>query len=275
MRQQVFCLLTLFWLSVYCHANDIVLYTPKYNETASLQQALATAFTSFDTINDLSEVKPTDLVVGTGSQFLSTPPQRPEVKRLSVLHYNLGVAPAKGQYFRYFHAPPQLVLDRLGKYFPGKKIAFLFKDEHDPFHQLVQSGRYEHIELVGFPASGDVFTSLRKLRQAHQFDLFLMTNDTRIFRHDVLRYLLEELYRNQIPVIGMSQQLINAGATIVFTPKIDTFMDQTLDIAHAIVDNKSIPQSTYASDVEVLTNALLMQRYGLSLSHLGVETSAF
>lgn len=103
------------------------------------------------------------------------------------------------------------------------------------------------------------------MRQHSKIDMFLVTNDTRIYSSQNLRFLLEDLYRQGIPVVALNKHLLNAGAAISITPNQDAFVKQTAVLAERLSQAMPIEPFQFAQEYQIEINESLVRRYSLNV----------
>jgi hypothetical protein len=261
----------LLWL-IACHSNisfasDVALYSPQSLATNPLSIQLQSAFSKdANIIIHKINVNPGTVVVGAGRDFLKASHGIADIYCLAVLPYSASQQPNKREYHLYFHVTPSDIDAFLSQQFDPLKVGFIYFDEHDPFYQYAATKT--NVEFIGRKVSNDVFDGVRRLREIDKIDIFLITNDTRLYSSKVLRFLLEDMYRQNVPVIALNQQLLKAGASIAFVPKIDEFARQTLSIAQRIRDKLDTPFSQFSNSFEVIVNQPLLKRFDIQLKEV-------
>ncbi|MFT7052891.1 MAG: hypothetical protein ACJAU1_000441 [Psychromonas sp.] len=268
MLRQLILLLIVSCHSYCSYANEVFLYSPPELSKNPLSIQLKSSFKERGrAVADIKDIIPGSIVVGLGQHFLAQRLTGPNTY-LAVLPYIGSNIPEKATYHQYYHVSPDVVARFLSKQFTNVKIGFIYYDENDPFLTLSNNNHYDGVRFIGRRATKDLFSAARRLRERDKVDLFLVTNDTRVYTGKALRFLLEDMYRQNLPVMSLSAQLVHAGAAFALVPNVKDFTTQTVAIAQKLTRKKDIPYVQFAETYEVVINEGLLKRFGITLSRV-------
>ncbi|OES24626.1 hypothetical protein [Alteromonas macleodii] len=268
MWQRVFLLLTLSWYSFHSYATDVVLYAPEALHVNPIVNQLVSTFGIDNTVDSPADMRDSRVVVGTGPDFLDAMPRDQDMMCLAVLPYATSRPAQNKIYHHYYHVAPDVIAAYLSERFSKIKVGFVYYDKTDPFYVFSQNNPFDNVQFIGRQAEDDLFEDVRRLQQNKDIDIFLISNDTRIYTGRNLRFLLEDLYRKNIPVLALNQGLINAGATFTLTPILEDFVANTAALSQQLASSmpgSRIPQANYALSYRVSVNDTLARRYRLKL----------
>ena len=267
MMRQLLLLLMVSWHSYSTDANDIFLYSPPDLTKNPLSIQLKASFDGRGrVVADIKEVGPGGVIVGAGKHFLQEIPTGVNTHHLAVLAYAGSGTPGDTSYHQYYHVSPDVVARFLSNQFKTVKVGFIYFDENDPFIIFSKNTPYDDVQFIGRRATSDLFSAARRLRDRDNIDLFLVTNDTRVFTGKALRFLLEDLYRQDLPVVSLSAQLVSAGAAFALVPNVKEFTEHTVAIAQTLARRQETPHVQFAEKYDVVVNEGLLKRFGITLS---------
>lgn len=263
---RILLLLILSWqTSIGYAASDISLLVPPENSDTTLTKNLKLAFNKHSIVSSLQEQPNNNIIVGIGQSFEIKNTQEQFMHAISVLPYKESTPLAPNKTHVLFQISPEAVIQYIGDNLPNVKIGIIYKDETDPFFTYAQNRSVDNVQLILRPVGDDIFSAVRRLRQTDEINVFLVTNDTRIYTGKNLRFLLEDMYRNNTPVISLSKQLVKAGAAFSITPNMTAFATKVVVTAEDILNNKPVPNVVYADKFNISINERLVKRYRLKL----------
>lgn len=94
--------------------------------------------------------------------------------------------------------------------------------------------------------------------------LFILP-DAAIYNSDTIRNILLETYRKQVPMIGISQNYVRAGALCAVYTTPQQFAQQVMQAIEQFEISGKFPGSQYPSEFEVAVNTQVARSLGLNL----------
>jgi len=124
------------------------------------------------------------------------------------------------------------------------------------------------IETVATPL--DVAQAMQRLLP--RVDVFLMLPDSKVVNENTVRLILLASYRQQIPVIGFSRGLTNAGAVAAVVSDPDAIGREGAALAkYWNPETGALPPSRYTSEFSLVFNRLVARSLGLIVPEDGRE----
>jgi len=96
-------------------------------------------------------------------------------------------------------------------------------------------------------------------------DVFLVLPDAEIYRSDTIRNILLETYRQQVPMIGLSQNYVRAGALCAVYSTPMQIADQAARIVSQFARTRKLPDYQYPQEFEVAVNTQVARSLGLTI----------
>ncbi len=175
---------------------------------------------------------------------------------------------SKGPRYLIFSEPsPQQIAQLLVESFPKSRIGVMY-DESDEVFMRELAGHLRKtqtsLELVKF--SGNPFADIRELRR-RGIDSMLITKNKNIFKPDKIGFVLESLFRQQIPVISTSSGLLEAGALVAISPSLKSLIEATARSVNGLLSTPSIrpPPTYYVSDPVVDVNPAMANQFTIEV----------
>tara|TARA_A200000159_G_C7337259_1_gene345607 strand:- start:52 stop:690 length:639 start_codon:yes stop_codon:yes gene_type:complete len=201
-------LLISFWLSSFCYASNIAVFASDA-PPSNLEKAIIAQLHDASVVAHFEDIPHDTLTVGTGTAFFENIPVDFQNCVLAILPYPQSGPPPENVISLYYQVPPSKIAEYLQRQFGNLKVGFLYKDENGPFQRYNAEHPHSGIVFIGQKVEADVFAAIKQLRKNNDIDIFLVTNDTSIYQSGNLRFLLEDLYRQSIPVVALNANLLN------------------------------------------------------------------
>lgn len=96
-------------------------------------------------------------------------------------------------------------------------------------------------------------------------DALLVLPDAEIYRSDTIRNILLETYRQQVPMIGLSQNYVRAGALCAVYSTPLQIAEQTARLVAQFSKTRKLPDFQYPDEFEVAVNAQVARSLGLTI----------
>jgi len=96
-------------------------------------------------------------------------------------------------------------------------------------------------------------------------DVLLVLPDAEIYRSDTIRNILLETYRQQVPMIGLSQNYVRAGALCAVYSTPMQIADQAARIVSQFARTGKLPDYQYPQEFEVAVNTQVARSLGLTI----------
>lgn len=167
----------------------------------------------------------------------------------------------------YSVVSPRSLMAFLDETFGPVRVGYIYAGEKDSYiTELEILSNISEAKIVPIPlADNDVFKTLRRLFSSRTVDVMIISNDTRVFNRKNIRFVLEALYREKIPTIGFSNNLVDAGAVAAVFSEEDAMVDQTIASANTYLLTRTFGDGMYASLSGVTYKKALVDRYNISL----------
>ncbi len=123
------------------------------------------------------------------------------------------------------------------------------------------SGYRLHIQTVATP--DHLASSLSALLA--DSDVLLVLPDAEIYRSDTIRNILLESYRQQVPMIGLSQNYVRAGALCAVYSTPLQIAEQTARVVAQFAKTGKLPDYQYPHEFEVSVNTQVARSLGLTI----------
>jgi ABC-type uncharacterized transport system substrate-binding protein len=96
-------------------------------------------------------------------------------------------------------------------------------------------------------------------------DVLLVLSDAEIYRSDTIRNILLETYRQQVPMIGLSQNYVRAGALCAVYSTPLQIANQTARVVAQFAKTGKLPDYQYPQEFEVAVNTQVARSLGLTI----------
>ncbi|GAB5605684.1 ABC transporter substrate-binding protein [Sideroxyarcus sp. TK5] len=123
------------------------------------------------------------------------------------------------------------------------------------------SGFSLHIQSV--PTPDRLAGSLAALLA--ESDVLLVLPDAEIYRSDTIRNILLETYRQQVPMIGLSQNYVRAGALCAVYSTPSQIANQAARVVAQFARTRKLPDYQYPQEFEVAVNTQVARSLGLAI----------
>ncbi len=118
-----------------------------------------------------------------------------------------------------------------------------------------------HIEKVRTPEQ----LASRLSRVLNDSDVLLVLPDTEVYRSDTIRNILLETYRRHVPMIGLSQNYVKAGALCAVYSTPLQMANQAAQIVGQFAKTRKLPDYQYPREFEVAVNTQVARSLGLTI----------
>jgi ABC-type uncharacterized transport system substrate-binding protein len=147
----------------------------------------------------------------------------------------------------------------------AKSMGVLISSETSELASVKQlaaaSGFRLHIQTV--PTPDQLAGSLSSLLT--ESDVLLVLPDAEIYRSDTIRNILLETYRQHVPMIGLSQNYVRAGALCAVYSSPQQIADQTARVVARFAKTRKLPDYQYPQEFEVAVNTQVAHSLGLTI----------
>jgi ABC-type uncharacterized transport system substrate-binding protein len=113
------------------------------------------------------------------------------------------------------------------------------------------------------PSAEKLFPSLESVFESS--DLLLAVPDAAIYNSNSIRNILLASYRKGIPLVGLSQSYVNAGALCAIFSATDQTADQAADAVMSFVRNRRLPEPQYPAEFTIAVNQQVARSMGIEL----------
>lgn len=167
----------------------------------------------------------------------------------------------------YLNQPWGRQLDLLQAAFPERRRIGLLHSPDTPIdieglrRQIAERGG----SLVALPVSSDgkLFASLEKVFAGS--DLLLATPDYAIYNSSNIRNILLTTYRKSIPLVGLNQSYVNAGALCAVFSTTEQMAEQAGGTVISFVRNGHLPDPQFPANFTVAVNQQVARSMGIEL----------
>lgn len=123
------------------------------------------------------------------------------------------------------------------------------------------SGLRLHIQSVSAPEH--LASSLSELLA--DSDVLLVLPDAGVYRSDTIRNILLETYRQHVPMIGLSQNYVRAGALCAVYSTPLQMAQQAAQVLSQFAKTRKLPDYQYPHEFEVAVNTQVARSLGLTI----------
>lgn len=146
------------------------------------------------------------------------------------------------------------------------KVGLLYtKEVGIDFSELRKEAQRHHVTLVEMPTRSEqaLFNDLFSLLSSS--DVLLVLPDSRVFNSNSIRNILLESYRHNIPLVGISQAYVNAGAlcAVYSTPEQVAAQADSMVIQFAL--SRRLPEKQFPELYTVAVNQEVMRALGINI----------
>lgn len=244
--------------------------TGPYQEFAESFKASVSANHQVQIVHLGEEFHPVDMVVAVGMKAtvatasLSAPVLSVLVPRFGF--EGISRAPTKQLSAIFIDQPMARRLSLIRAALPqANAIGVLISSETSELAAVKQlapaSGFGLHIQAVATPEQ--LAGSLSSLLS--ESDVLLVLPDAAIYRSDTIRNILLETYRQQVPMIGLSQNYVRAGALCAVYSTPLQFAEQTARVVAQFAKTRKLPDYQYPNEFEVAVNTQVARSLGLTI----------
>lgn len=96
-------------------------------------------------------------------------------------------------------------------------------------------------------------------------EVLFVLPDMTVYNSETIRNILLETYRRQVPMIGISQSYVRAGALCAVYSTPQQFAQQTIQAIEQFAASRKLPSNQYPVDFEVSVNTQVARSLGLSI----------
>ncbi len=149
----------------------------------------------------------------------------------------------------------------------------LSTDGLDELAAYRQAAARAGMDLVVETVAGSLNVAQAVQRLLPRVDVFLMLPDSKVVNENTVRLILLASYRQQIPVIGFSRGLTNAGAVAAVVSDPDAIGREGAELAkYWNPETGVLPPPRYASEFSLVFNRSVARSLGLIVPEEGQET---
>jgi len=174
---------------------------------------------------------------------------------------------AKGISAIYLNQPWSRQLDFLKAAFPDRhRIGLLYSpDTRIDLVRLRQDIAARDGSLIAQPvrSAENIFTSLEDVLAG--CDVLLALPDSMIYSSSNIRNILLTSYRRNVPLIGLSQAYVNAGALAAIFSTPEQIAEQTSDAVIAFARTAQLAEPQYPTNFTVAVNQQVARSLGIEL----------
>lgn len=146
------------------------------------------------------------------------------------------------------------------------KVGLLYsKDAGFDFSELRKEAQQHHVTLVEMPTRSEeaLFGDLVSLLSGS--DVLLALPDSKVFNSSTIRNILLESYRHKIPLLGLSQAYVNAGALCAVYSTPEQLAAQVDSIVIKFAQNRRLPEVQFPVLYNVAINQEVMRALGINI----------
>jgi ABC-type uncharacterized transport system substrate-binding protein len=119
------------------------------------------------------------------------------------------------------------------------------------------------LNIQAVPSQNQLAGSLSALLAVS--DVLLVLPDADIYRSDTIRNILLETYRQHVPMIGLSQNYVRAGALCAVYSTPVQIANQAAKVVTQFSDTRKLPDYQYPQEFEVAVNTQVARSLGLTI----------
>jgi len=167
----------------------------------------------------------------------------------------------------YIEQPPERQLDFIRAALPGhRRLGLLYSPGARINLQELQSGSVERgLSLVALAVRSNetLFASLDEI--LNQSDLLLAVPDSAVYNGSNVRNILLTSYRHKVPLVGLSQAYLNAGALCAIFSTPEQIAEQTGTEILLFARSRRLPEAQYPTSFDIGLNRQVARSLGIFL----------
>lgn len=251
---------------------------PYQQFSAAFNQALAASKIDVTVVKSPIDKKiRADLIVAVGMKATESAMAHPDAPLLGVMIPKMGYELLIARYPEknkpgsisaiYLDQPWERQLDFIRAALPGReKIGLLHSpDTHMDFAALRRNVSERNLSLSARPvrSAEKLFPDLDEI--LGDIDVLLAIPDSTIYNSNNVRNILLTSYRHKVPLIGISQAYVNAGAICAIFSTPEQLAGQAAEMAVLFARNKNFPPPQYPMQFDIALNQQVARSLGIAL----------
>lgn len=251
---------------------------PYQQFSAAFNQALAASKVDVTVVKSpIDKNTKADLIVAVGMKATESAIAHPDAPLLGVMipkmGYELLIArfPEKNKPGSisaiYLDQPWERQLDFIRAALPGReKIGLLHPpDTQMDFAALRRNASGRNLSLIARPvrSAERLFPALDEI--LGDIDVLLAIPDSAIYNSSNVRNILLTSYRHKVPLIGISQAYVNAGAICAIFSMPEQLAGQAAEMAALFARNGNLPPPQYPMQFDIALNQQVARSLGIAL----------
>jgi ABC-type uncharacterized transport system substrate-binding protein len=166
----------------------------------------------------------------------------------------------------YATAEPDQVVDFLSRHFPGARVGYVYEATKDPYLVSMELASRKHpVAIVPIKLQGDIFKTYRRVFRKKSVDVMLITNSANLYTAKNIRFVLESLYRERIPAIGLNKQIVKAGALAAVYTDTQDVIAVAVNQANTYIAQRHFGDTRYVVNHNVLSHRKLAEEFELHI----------
>jgi len=125
------------------------------------------------------------------------------------------------------------------------------------------TGRGGSLVAVSVQPGGKFFPGLESVLESS--DMLLTVPDSAIYNNSNIRNILLTSYRKGVPIVGLSQPYVNAGALCAVFSTIEQMAEQTATAVDSFSRSRHLPEPQYPSGFTVAVNLQVARSLGIDI----------
>lgn len=165
----------------------------------------------------------------------------------------------------YSDPSPKAIASFLSEHFKTAKIGYIYSSEDEGYMRLIQEHLDNKNKLVSSKYEGNTFTSIKNLIKK-DIDLIFIGRNREVYTRDNIRFVLDSLFRKNIPVLTSSPVYVKAGASVSISPSEDAIITMTaLAIERHYKQKDLIFKDIFIDECKIGTNSSMTDFYNLNI----------
>lgn len=162
---------------------------------------------------------------------------------------------------------PQSLIKYINDTFGSVRVGYVYKNDLDGYISELQalSNVIGPIVVPIKLQNNDIFKTLRRMISQDKVDIMIISNDRKIYNRKNIRFVLEALYRQKIPTIGLSKNLVDAGAVAAVFSNDDLLIKQTVIAANRYLITGNFSNAMYAEISNVIYKKSFVDEFNITL----------
>lgn len=251
--------------------------SPPYRQFADAFSGSLRASKAEVDVTETRDVHGADLIVAVGMMAAELSITRSETPVLAVMIPDDGLRALLDRFSRkvsarsisavYMNQPWERQLDFLQAAFPERRrIGLVYSpgtliDLADLRRQI--AGRGGSLVTRQVSSAEKLFPSLERVFDAS--DLLLAIPDNAIYNSSSIRNILLTSYRKGVPLVGLSQSYVNAGALCAFFSTNEQMAGQAGALVISFYRNGKLPEPQYPAEFTISVNRQVSRSMGIEL----------